>query len=127
MSDTETMEQTEMYEQTQIFPKTPLEIADEFLEHFQGDVESAEKSLINARIKLTAARILRDDAEENLRRERIASGVASPEEIALDMKRSAQEAGIGLSFQVNGGESVVISEAPDVDPITGEVASVSAA
>jgi hypothetical protein len=124
MSDTETMEETEMYEQTQAFPKTPLEIADEFLEHFQGDVESAEKSLINARIRLTAARILRDDAEENLRRERIAAGVATVEELASDMKRSAEEAGIGLSFAINGEEPIVVTEAPAVDQITGEAASI---
>jgi hypothetical protein len=37
------------------------------------------------------------------------------------MKRGAEEAGIGLSFQVNDEEPIVITEAPAVDPITGEV------
>jgi hypothetical protein len=81
--------------------KTRLQIAEEFVEHFQADVESAEKSVVNARIKLAAAIILRDDAEENLRKERITAGVATAAEVMLDMKRDA--------------------EAPDVDPITGEV------
>lgn len=113
--------QTEMFEQTEAFPKTKLDLAEEFLEHFQSDVESAEKSLLNARVKLGAAQILRDDAEENLRRERIAEGIASPEEIALDMKRIAEADGMGPSFQVNGEEPIVIAEPPACDPITGEV------
>lgn len=113
--------QTEMYEQTQAFPKTKIELAEEFLEHFQSDVESAEKSLLNARVKLGAAQLLRDDAEENLRRERIAIGIATPEEIALDMKRAGERAGIGLSFSVNGGKEIVVAKPPAVDPVTGEV------
>jgi hypothetical protein len=113
-----------MSAQEQMFPKTQLEIADEFLVHFQADVEAAEKSHVNARAKLAAACILRDDAEENLRRERIEAGIASPEEIALDMKRGAEEGGYGLSFSANGEEPIVICEAPTmVDRSTGEVIS----
>ena len=41
-----------MITQTELFPKTKTEIAEVFLEHFQADVESAEKSLGNARAKL---------------------------------------------------------------------------
>jgi hypothetical protein len=110
-----------MTEQGEMFPKTKVDFATEFLEHFQADVESAEKSLVNAKAKLAAARLLRDDAEENLRRERVAAGIATAEEIALDMKRSAEEGGYGLSFSVNGGEEVVLAEPPAVDPNTGEV------
>ena len=113
-----------MYEQTQAFPKTKLEFAEEFLEHFQTDVEKADQSVVNARAKLAAAQLLRDDAEENLRRERVSVGVATPEEILQDMKRTAREGGYGVSVQLNGEEPVVIAEAPAaVDPITGEVAT----
>jgi len=62
-------EQTEIQaDQEEMFPKTPREIADEFLEHFQADVEAAEKSLYNARKKLREAMTLRDHAELNLKR-----------------------------------------------------------
>jgi len=54
--------------QDEMFPKTPREIADEFLEHFQADVEAAEKSVYNARKKLREAQVLRDHAELNLKR-----------------------------------------------------------
>ena len=97
-----------MYEQTQAFPKTKLEFAEEFLEHFQTDVEKADQSVVNARAKLAAAQLLRDDAEENLRRERVSVGVATPEEILQDMKRTAREGGYGVSVQLNGEEPVVI-------------------
>lgn len=108
-------EQTEQTTQAEMFPqppKTRLQIAEEFVEHFQGDVESAEKSLVNARIKLKAARELRDDAEENLRKERIAAGVATAEEILVDMKRTAEQEGYGISFQFND-EPVVLAEPPE--------------
>lgn len=57
-----------MDEEQALFPKTPKEIADHFLQHFQDDVESAEKSLVNARKKLREAIVLRDEAELNLMR-----------------------------------------------------------
>lgn len=61
--------QTEIQtEQEEMFPKTPREIADEFLEHFQADVEAAEKAVFNARRKLREANTLRDHAELNLKR-----------------------------------------------------------
>ena len=51
-----------------LFPKSPKEIADEFLKHFQDDVEKAERSLGTARKNLREAITLRDDAELNLAR-----------------------------------------------------------
>lgn len=48
----------EPYVQTEAFPappKTRRELAEEFVEHFQADVESAQKSLGNAQARLTAA------------------------------------------------------------------------
>jgi hypothetical protein len=48
--------------------KTRRQLAEEFLEHFQADVEKAETAVFNARRKLREAQVLRDDAEENLRR-----------------------------------------------------------
>lgn len=57
-----------MTAQLEAFPKTARELAEEFLQHFQDDVEKAEKALVSAESRLCAARLLRDDAEENLRR-----------------------------------------------------------
>lgn len=52
----------------ELFPRTPREIAEHFLEHFQADVERAEKSLAKAHENLREAIALRDEAELNLGR-----------------------------------------------------------
>jgi hypothetical protein len=57
-----------MDEEQALFPKSPKEIADHFLSHFQDDVEKAEKSLVTARKNLREAITLRDEAELNLMR-----------------------------------------------------------
>lgn len=80
--------------------KTRRQLADEFLEHFQSDVEKAETAVFNARRKLREAQVLRDDAEENLRR-------------AIEAEK--EEAG--------ADEGDDETAAVEVDPITGEVAS----
>lgn len=68
--------------------KTSRQLAEEFLEHFQADVEKAETALGNARRKLREAQDLRDDAEENLRREirreNDAAGIAAAEDAAVE-------------------------------------------
>ena len=113
----------ESYVQTEAFPappKTRRELAEEFVEHFQADVESAQKSLGNAQARLTAAERLRDDAEENLRRA-IAAESGDPRETALEaldeMRTAAEEAGIGLSIEFSGHEPVTIAEKPAEDPV----------
>lgn len=65
-----------MTTQEELFPKTPVEVAEVFLEHFQADVDSAQKSLVNAKVKLKEAQTLRDMAEGNLLKVR----EAAPEE-----------------------------------------------
>lgn len=65
--------------------KTRRQLAEEMLEHFQGDVEKAQTAVGNARSKLSAAIVLRDDAEENLRQAiRAEKEEAETEEAATD-------------------------------------------
>ena len=82
--------------------KTRRQLAEEFLEHFQADVEKAETALFNARRKLREAQEIRDDAEENLRR--AIREENSEEEATADDEEDASDLG-----QAD-------------DPITGEVA-----
>ena len=108
-----TQMQTDAFEQTEAFPpplKTRRELAEEFLEHFQADVEAAEKSLVNARVKLHNAIVLRDDAEENLRR-----AINAADDEATD------EAG-DSTMQIGPAPQAEDAEYVEVDPITGEVA-----
>ena len=112
-----TQMQTDAFEQTEAFPpplKTRRELAEEFLEHFQADVEAAEKSLVNARVKLRNAIVLRDDAEENLRRAINAADDEVEGEATDDDGDSTMQ--IGPAPQAEDAEYV------EVDPITGEAA-----
>jgi hypothetical protein len=96
--------------------KTQRQLAEEFLEHFQGDVEKAQTAVGNARAKLSAAIILRDDAEENLRRairdEKAAAGDEAADEAevvqddpSVDAERAAD----------SGPRPTVFVRYPDAD------------
>lgn len=76
-----------MTTQEELFPKTPVEVAEVFLEHFQADVDSAEKSLVNAKGRLKEARILRDMAEGNLLKVREAAGADPLQEMVDEANR----------------------------------------
>lgn len=102
-----------MTTQAEMFPKSKIDFAQEFAEHFQADVEAAEKALLRAQDRLTEATRLRDDAEENLRRE-------------LDMAQGGTETAISRdSVPSEAQEPHGAGSGPDaaagVDPITGEV------
>jgi hypothetical protein len=89
-------------------PKTRRQLAEEFLEHFQADVEKAETALGNARRKLREAIVLRDDAEENLRR-----ALREPDDAADGGETS--ESTMQLTAPAEDAEG------DEIDPITGEV------
>ena len=102
-----------MTTQAEMFPKSKIDFAQEFAEHFQADVEAAEKALLRAQDRLTEATRLRDDAEENLRRE-------------LDMAQGGTETAVSRdSVPSEAQEPHGAGSGPDaaagVDPITGEV------
>lgn len=101
-------------DQIEAFPMTKVECAELFLKHFQADVESAEKSLINARVKLRAAIELRNAAETHLIRMR---GEFEEEPVAAGDESSMQidSAPLQIEGRVEDAEYDVVA------PITGEV------
>jgi hypothetical protein len=106
-------------EEQELFPKTQRELANEFLEHFQADVEAAEKSVYNARVKLRSAIILRDDAEENLRR-----AIAQEHGVVNSTAEEEPEPGYAIDAPAEEIEDAEIVEyEPDPEP-SDEVESV---
>jgi hypothetical protein len=95
-----------------MFPKSKIDFAQEFAEHFQADVEAAEKALLRAQDRLTEATRLRDDAEENLRRAINAADDEADSEATDDDDST---------MQIGPGPQIEDAEYEDVDPITGEV------
>lgn len=119
-----------MTTQTEMFPKTTVEVLDELLFIHRDQYEKAVTALDNlsddekiakayqkAEDKVVAARQLVHDLRDAVDRERRVDGTASPEAAARNMKRVASQ----------GDDRFVIldveAEAPDIDPITGEVES----
>jgi len=107
-----------MTTQDPLFPMTQLDIATAFLNHFEEEVEKRAKSMLSAQAKLTEALELRKMAEADVRRH---SSMATAMDAAAAMKAGAEAAGVGLEFTA-GGETVVVCDPPEVDPVTGEVA-----
>jgi len=97
-----------MTEQEQLFPRTKVETAEVFLEHFQADVESSDKALGNARVRLRAATELRDLAEVNLMR--------AQRDQEMEVEVGAED----VTDEIEDAEVLQI-EGEVVDPITGEV------
>src|SRR5690606_75041 len=101
--------------------KTRRELAEEFLEHFQADVEKAQTALGNARRKLREAIVLRDDAEENLRRaimgtDDAVDGACEEEPDDCTMQLPAPTAQLEAGEEAEDGEW-----SEEVDPFTEEV------
>lgn len=108
-----------MDEEQELFPKTPKEIADHFLQHFQDDVESAEKSLVNARKKLREAVTLRDEAELNLMRaieaEKQAKTTESTAEEEYEDGHLIESPPLEIEGEVEDAEIVDEEPAPEPD------------
>jgi hypothetical protein len=103
-------------EQPQMFPdppKTQLMIAEEFLGHFQADVESAEKSLANAQSRLCAAIVLRNDAEENLRRERMADAGVELAVVSVACRSNTDTGEVAYTGAAVPDVAMVIAALPD--------------
>jgi hypothetical protein len=100
-----------------LFPKTQREMADEFLSHFQADVEKAEKSLITARRNLREAITLRDDAELNLKR------AIEAEKVAGATESTAEEFDDGHLIEGEVEDAEIVEDEPPahIDMVTGEV------
>lgn len=119
-----TTQTEETYQQTEAFPKPPKtrrELAEEFLEHFQADVEKAETALGNARRKLREAIVLRDDAEENLRRAIMDVDDAVEGEGEEEPDDSTMQLPAPVAALESGGDAEDAEWSEDVDPFTGEV------
>lgn len=95
--------------------KTRRQLAEEFLEHFQADVEKAETAVYNARRKHREAVEIRDDAEENLRR-----AISEENEAGLDGVLAEVAAQVNAGALDSDGLTVTMTTG-GVDPITGEV------
>jgi len=106
-----------MNDQLQALPMSQLDIAQAFLSHFDDLCERRLKAVRSASDKLTEAEKLRDMAAADVQRH---SALATATGAAAAMKAGAEAAGIGLEFTA-GGETGVVCEPPEVDPITGEV------
>ena len=104
-----------MSEQVEMFPMTRVEAAELFLEHFQEDVEKAEKSVANAINKHQEAILLRDIAEVELAKAKL-EGI--PVAVVDAVNAGAMGANATAEMTSRGA---VVTVNTDVDPITGEV------
>lgn len=111
-----------MITQTELFPKTELDEATAVLNHLVTEQDKADKASETAEQKECEARVRVVKQRHVVAR---LQSMMPPVEAAAEMKRAAEEAGIGLTLEV-GDEEVVVCEPPAVDPITGEVESAKA-
>lgn len=111
----------------EMFPMTEEERIGLLRKNLQSDVDKRLAKRDTAAVALDEAQEAEDMARgllaafDHLVRERASQRTGSAMEAAVELKRNAEKDGIGLSFAVNGGEPIVVTEAPAVDPITGEV------
>ena len=111
-----------MHEQIEAFPKTELDEATAVLNHLIAEQDKADKAVESAQEKQYQTR------QRAVKQRHVVARLQSmmpPAEAAAEMKRGAEEAGIGLTFKA-GDEEVVVCEPTAVDPITGEVESAKA-
>jgi len=109
---------------TQLFTPTPEERLAAVRTHLQEEVEKREKAALAADSKLYEARELLETFDMAMKaqagtgrmlRDHVERKTANdPVSAALDaMRRTAEEAGIGVSIKVGDAEPVTIAEAPD--------------
>lgn len=113
----------------EMFPMTEEERIGLLRKNLQSDVDKRLAKRDTAAVALDEAQEAEDVARgllavfDSMVRERASQHTGSAMEAAVELKRNAEKDGIGVSFAVNGGEPIVVTEAPAVDPITGEVTS----
>ena len=107
--------------QTELLPKTELDDANAVLNKLLADEEKAEKAVGTAEEKLDAIDALIRRQQGVIRYLGRKQPFETAEEAVRNMQRTAEEAGFGVSLEVDG-ETVVLAEPPvPVDPETGEV------
>jgi hypothetical protein len=98
----------------EMFPETrrqitDLEKAEGVMEHLMAEVERRANAVESAKGKLADAYKLVEYQTDVI----VELGGGTPEQIADKMRRSAIDAGMGLSFQINDEEPVVLAEVPE--------------
>ena len=96
----------------EMFPPTPEERLADVRTHLADELEKRDKAATAAMQKLYEARQLLETFDEAMRSRAGGDVLAA----ACDMRRHAEEAGIGVSIKVGDAEPVVIAKQADVDP-----------